>query len=61
MKLEQTSIMRMGLEGKSLTDIHTLELRTVQRLMMMTRLLKMEMERQVATLLMHKDNKFPKI
>ena len=61
MNLEQISIMRMGQEGKSLTDILTLELRTVLKLMKTRRLLKMEMVQLVGTLLMHKDNKFSKI
>jgi hypothetical protein len=60
MNLEQISIMRMGQEGKSLTDILTLELRTVPKLMKMRRLLKTVMVQLVDTLLMHKDNKFPK-
>ena len=60
MNLEQISIMRMGQEGKSLTDILTLELRTVPKLMKTRRLLKTEMVLLVDTLLMHKDNKFPK-
>lgn len=61
MNLEQISIMRMGQEGKSLTDILTLELRTVLKLMKTRRLLKMEMVQLVGTLLTHKDNKFSKI
>ena len=60
MKLEQISITRMGQEDKSLTDILTLELRTVPKLMMMTRFLKTEMAPLVATSSMHKANKFSK-
>jgi len=60
MKLEQISITRMGQEDKSLTDILTLELRTVPKLMMMKRLLKMEMAPLVATSSTHKANKFSK-
>ena len=61
MKLAQISVTRMGQEDKSLTDILTLELRTVPKLMKTTRLLKTEMVQLVDTLLMHKDNKFSKI
>ena len=61
MNLEQILIMRMGQEGKSLTDILTLELRTVPKLTKTKRLLKTEMVQLVDTLLMHKDNKFSKI
>jgi hypothetical protein len=53
--------MKMGQEDKNLMDILTLGLRMVQKLMMMTRLLKMEKEQLVATLLTHKVNKFSKI
>ena len=60
MKLEQILITRMGQEDKSLTDILTLELRTVPKLMMMKRLLKTEMALLVATSSMHKANKFLK-
>ena len=61
MNLEQILIMRMDQEGKSLTDILTLELRTVPKLTKTKRLLKTEMVQLVDTLLMHKDNKFSKI
>lgn len=61
MKLEQISIMRMDQEGKILTDILTLVSRTVTKLKMMKKLLKMEMVLLVGTLLMLKANKFSKI
>ena len=53
--------MKMDQEDKILMGIHTLELRTVLKLTMKMKHLKMEMEQLVATLLTHKANKYPKI